>query len=517
MVVGTLRDVTAEHYAAQREAALAAMGLLLSEADTVPDAVQGAIEEILDLWQARRVLAVTWGGDEDPAVASTEPGLQWRNLPEEIRSAVSRLREGRLLQPVDAGAGAVGITLDHPAGLLALWIEPDAGRYLSGEDLTLLALLCGHLVQALHRIHRTEQQRETALALQRAILGPAELPAGFAVRYEPATRPLEVGGDWYDIVNLPDGRIGIVVGDAVGHGLAAATVMGQLRSACRALLLQEQSPAQVLTALDRFTERIPGAACSTVFCGVLDHDTGRLTYSSAGHPPGILASPDGTITLLEDGRSLSLAVKADTYRTDAECTMPGRATLLLYTDGLVERRRRGLDVGISLAGEAIESGRSAAPEDLASRLMTELAPAGGYEDDVALVIYRHPAPLTLTFPMEMGQLRPARAAMRRWLSQCSLSVEACQGVLVAAGEACANAVEHARRQGLAQLIRLTASVTADDLRLTVINDGQWREPERDQQLRQHRGNGIPLMRALMTDVTVLPGSDSTVVDMHLRI
>ena len=273
----------------------------------------------------------------------------------------------------------------------------------------------------------------------------------------------------------------------------------------------------MLTALDRFTERIPGAACSTVVCGVLDPDTGRLIYSSAGHPPGILARPDGTISLLDDGRSLSLAVKAVTYRTDAECTIPGRATLLLYTDGLVERRRRGLDVGILLAGEAVEASRSAAPEDLASRLMTELAPAGGYEDDVALVIYRHPAPLSLTFPMEMGELRPARAALRHWLSRCSLSVEAGQGVLVAAGEACANAVEHAGRQGLAQLIRLTASVTADDLHLAVVNDGQWREPERDLQLRRHRGNGIPLMRALMTGVTVSPGLGSTVVDMHLRI
>ena len=113
-------------------------------------------------------------------------------------------------------------------------------------------MLCGYLGQALHRAHQTDQQRETALALQRAILGPSRLPPGFAARYEPASRPLEVGGDWYDLVELPDGRIGIVVGDCVGHGLEAATVMGQLRSACRALLLQDASPAQTLSAMDRF-------------------------------------------------------------------------------------------------------------------------------------------------------------------------------------------------------------------------------------------------------------------------
>ena len=93
---------------------------------------------------------------------------------------------------------------------------------LTAEDRTLLSLVCGYLGQALHRAYQTDQQRETALALQRAILGPSRLPTGFAVRYEPATRPLEVGGDWYDIVELPDGRIGIMVGDCVGHDLGAA-------------------------------------------------------------------------------------------------------------------------------------------------------------------------------------------------------------------------------------------------------------------------------------------------------
>ena len=148
-----------------------------------------------------------------------------------------------------------------------IWIDLGPGRALGAEDRTLLSLVCGYLGQALYHAYQTDQQRETALALQRAILGPSRLPAGFAVRYEPATRPLEVGGDWYDIVELPDGRIGIMVGDCVGHDLGAATVMGQLRSACRALLLQDASASQALTAMDRFASFVPGAECATVFCG----------------------------------------------------------------------------------------------------------------------------------------------------------------------------------------------------------------------------------------------------------
>lgn len=200
------------------------------------------------------------------------------------------------------------ITLEHPHGNLVLWIDLNERRPFTDQDRLLLSLLAGRLSQGLSRANLIDQQRETALALQRSILGPSELPVGFAVRYEPAARPLEVGGDWYDIFALPDGRIGIIVGDCVGRGLEAATVMGQLRSACRALLLQDAAPARTLTALDRFAAGIPGARCSTVFCGVLDPATGDLTYSSAGHPPAILAGPDGTTRLLEGGRSVPIAV-----------------------------------------------------------------------------------------------------------------------------------------------------------------------------------------------------------------
>ena len=93
-----------------------------------------------------------------------------------------------------------------------------------------------------------------------------------------------------------------MVGDCVGHGLRAATVMGQLRSACRALLLQDSSPARALMALDRFAVLLPGAMCTTVFCGVLDPANGHLTYSSAGHPPALVAHPDGSTHLLDQGR-----------------------------------------------------------------------------------------------------------------------------------------------------------------------------------------------------------------------
>ncbi|MGH3068121.1 MAG: SpoIIE family protein phosphatase [Streptosporangiaceae bacterium] len=515
MVVGSMRDITAEHHAGQREAALAAMGLRLSQADSLPEALQGALSELQRLWHARRVIAATWTGATEPSLTSTGPAARWTDLPGELRETIGNLRQRPLLTPTDGTSPDVGISIEHPEGQLAVWIGVDPARPFTAEDRTLFALLSGYLGQALHRAHQTDQQRETALALQRAILGPSRLPPGFAARYEPASRPLEVGGDWYDLVELPDGRIGIVVGDCVGHGLEAAAVMGQLRSACRALLLQDASPAQTLSAMDRFSALVPGAYCSTVFCGILDQEVGQLTYSSAGHPPGILAHPDGRIELLREGRSFPLAVQREARRTEATCFLPGRSALLLYTDGLVERRRVSIDEGMARAGAALQRGQDAGVEDLAGRVMSDMAPPGGYEDDVALVLFRHPEPLDLTFPADRGQLTPVRVALRSWLGRSGVSRRTIQDVLVAAGEACANAIEHGHRDAPGQHIRLRAEATVSRLRLTVTDTGRWRAtpPVAD----PLRGHGIALMRALMQQVTIEPGSAGTTVALEVAL
>ncbi|BCJ39914.1 histidine kinase [Actinoplanes ianthinogenes] len=505
VIVGTFRDVTDEHYAIQRESALAALSMRLSEADHLGDAVAGALDELRGLWQASYVVAAVFDGDP-PTLISTDPGLRWDDLPQDRLLA---LRDKPLLTPDGSG-----ITLEHPFGTMVVWVGP-SHRPFTEQDQTLLALLAGHLAQGLRRAHRIDQQRETALALQRAILGPAQLPAGFAVRYEPATRPLKVGGDWYDTIPLPDGRIGLVVGDCVGHGLQAATVMGQLRSACRALLLQNASPAQTLTALDRFAALLPGASCATVFCGVLDPAGGHLRYSAAGHPPPIVALADGTVHLLDQGRSRPLAIRPDQSREEAEYHLPARATLLLYTDGLIERRRQPLTVGIDQAAAAVQLGRRTPIDDLATEVMERLAPTGGYDDDVALLLYRQPGPLELEFPAESSRLAPIRTALRGWLERCAVDPVTAQNVLVAAGEACANAIEHGHRDLTGGLIRLRAAATADRLRLIVTDSGRWRHPQPGD--NPHRGRGIMLMRAFMGEVTITTGTAGTIIDMQTRI
>jgi serine phosphatase RsbU (regulator of sigma subunit)/anti-sigma regulatory factor (Ser/Thr protein kinase) len=396
-----------------------------------------------------------------------------------------------------------------------VWIELAEKRPFTLEDQTLLTVLAGRLGQGLQRVHQVDQQRETALALQHAILGPAHLPSGFAVRYEAASRPLQVGGDWYDIVDLEDGRIALIVGDCVGHGLAAATVMGQLRSACRALLLDHPSPRAALAGLDRFAARLPGAQCTTAVCAVLNPDTGELVYSSAGHPPPILVHADGTIRTLDDGHTIPLGLRPDRPRPEAHATVPGRATLLLYTDGLVERRGLALDDGIARASALVQDGRDRTLDDLANQIMSRLAPSGGYQDDVVLLLYRHPAPLELDFPPHVSQLARSRAALRSWLTRARVDPDQAHDMLVAAGEAVANAIEHGHRDSPEGIISLRATALVDQVQLTIADTGSWKPPQ--PAADAHRGRGITLMRALMHDIAIHPEAAGTTVHLFARI
>jgi PAS domain S-box-containing protein len=519
VTVGTFRDVTAEHYTLQREAALSALNQQLAQADTTAEALSSAAGQLRQVWQARRVLAVTFpdgaknvAPSELDAVWAGEP-VRWPDLPPSTRTMITALRTGDPLAAVEGPPGTAGIALRHPRGVLVVWIELTEQRRFTPEDLTLLTVLAGQLGQGLARVHQLDQHRETALALQHAILGPQRLPGGFAVRYQPATRPLQVGGDWYDVVDLDQGRIGLVVGDCVGHGLDAAAVMGQLRSACRALLLEHPSPRAALAALDRFAARMPGASCTTAFCAVLDPTSGELVYSTAGHPPPILVHPDRTTTLLTEASAIPLGLRPERPRPEARVVIPPRATLLLYTDGLVERRSHPLDEGISRAADLVQDGHATTPEKLADQLMSQLSPTGGYEDDVALLLYRQPAPLEVDLPADAAHLAPTRGKLRGWLARCGLNPGQAQSVVFAVGEAVSNAIEHGHRDTPGGLIRLRATALVDHLHLTITDTGAWKPPGAD----THRGRGIHLMRALVQDVDVRSDSTGTTVHLHARI
>lgn len=277
---------------------------------------------------------------------------------------------------------------EAPGGAIALWGNAgrpdDAGQRLF---LHLVAASLGNALSAALAHHRqVDDVQAVSSALQTAMLPPDPGSPTWHTRYRPADHRLAVGGDWYDVVALRDGRFGLVVGDCVGHGLEAAAVMGQLRSAARALLLQDLGPAATLDGLDRFALTLPGAECASVVCAIVDDASCTITYSVAGHPPPLVLGEDGG-RWLDEGHGSLLGLGLGP-RPEASAPFEAGETLLLYTDGLVERRGEALSVGLArLLRAAGEADGALVTTALGDHLITTLL-AHGAGDDVALVVYR---------------------------------------------------------------------------------------------------------------------------------
>ncbi|OQR61496.1 protein phosphatase [Streptomyces maremycinicus] len=234
-------------------------------------------------------------------------------------------------------------------------------------------------------------EREVALALQAAML-PAPGPTGphaAAVRYRPAVGALNVCGDWYDLVDLPGDNLAVAVGDVVGHGLAAACTMGQLRSALSAACRVADGPAQALEALGLYARFVDGAEATSVVTTFIDWDSHTITYSCAGHLPPALVHEDGTVTFLDEATDPPLAARPEHLpRPQARTGFAEGATLVLYTDGLIERRDEDIDRGLARLAASLSHHRRADPEALADALLTDLLRTTDTTDDAALIVLR---------------------------------------------------------------------------------------------------------------------------------
>lgn len=266
--------------------------------------------------------------------------------------------------------------------------DTDRARVLEAELYTRAREL-QEVNDRLRKAHARE--REVALALQAAML-PSPGPTGrhgAAVRYRPAVGGLNVCGDWYDLVDLPGESLAVAVGDVVGHGLAAACAMGQLRSALSAACRVTDGPAEALEALGLYARSVEGAESTTVVTTFIDWDDHTITYSCAGHPPPVLVHPDGTVTFLDQATDPPLSARPEHLpRPQAQTPFTEGATLVMYTDGLIERRTEDIDTGLARLTESLTRHRHADPEILADALLADLLPPTGNTDDTALVVIR---------------------------------------------------------------------------------------------------------------------------------
>jgi signal transduction histidine kinase/serine phosphatase RsbU (regulator of sigma subunit)/DNA-binding response OmpR family regulator/anti-sigma regulatory factor (Ser/Thr protein kinase) len=384
------------------------------------------------------------------------------------------------------------------------------------QDLAILKQLAAIASVRIERARVEDRIRQVCDTLQYSLL-PSRLPkldhAQVGARYLPGSRDINVGGDWYDVVVMPGGRILVAVGDVVGHGERAAAAMGQLRNALRAYASEGLGPATLLERLNRLGKALDEQYFSTVACLCFDPRTGLLQHANAGHPPPVIIDSDGTARFMRGARGVPIGAVGRTSYTEIETTISPGATLLLYTDGLVESRTRGLDQGLNDLVTALVEG----PGDLEDLLDHVLAtvPDKARDDDLALVGLRvldQPVTnLELRLPAEPSALALLRSQVRDFLRRAGVPDDDAYEMLVALGEAAANAIQHPIAP-TEPFIEVSLTVAAGEIVAIVRDFGRWND-----EVKEDSGNGRLLMAALAeVDIKEHPGGTAVTLRRALE-
>ena len=387
-----------------------------------------------------------------------------------------------------------------------------APRHFTADDVNLLRLAADRVALAIDHARVYEREHKIAETLQRSLL-PERLPQlpglSVAARYLPAASEAEVGGDWYDVLPTPSGGVGLVMGDVAGKGLAAASMVGRLRSALRAYALEGHSPARVVEQLNRliWTEEDDSQMATLIYV-VVDPVEERLHWVNAGHPPPLLLTEERLPHFLEGGSSVPLGVLPFPDFEEVSVAVGAGSTVVLYTDGLVERPGEHIDAGLARLAAAVRDA-PVDPQQLCDRVLRELVPGGAPSDDVALLTLRT-IPMADRFridlPTEPEALASMRALLRRWLRHLEGTEQEIAEVVTACGEAATNAIEHA---GTGAPFEISGRVDGRQVQIAIRDTGAWRAAREGD-----HGRGLSLMRALMDTVEVMPTPEGTTVRLE---
>jgi PAS domain S-box-containing protein len=361
-----------------------------------------------------------------------------------------------------------------------------------------------------------DRQHRIAETLQRALL-PQDLPSveglAFAARYLPAEVGFKAGGDWYDVIPLANGDVGLVIGDVAGHGLEAASVMGQLRMAVRAYALEGHRPADIVAHADAVLRIVAPQELATIVYAEVDPASGRVGLVSAGHPPPIVIGADGA-RYLEPPRQPPIGVaRTSTYGELVVELDPG-TTIVLYTDGLIDRRDIALDEGMEQLLTAAGSDRGRPVETVCRELIKALVPNEATDDIALLAMERLPVRADLfrfTMPAEPAELARMRRALAAWLRGVGVGPAEVNDLVLASAEACSNAIRHAYGPS-AGTVEVEAYRDDGAIELVVRDFGRWR-----QRRGPGGGRGLALIEALTPSMHIERGESGTVVTMRRTI
>ena len=390
-------------------------------------------------------------------------------------------------------------------------------RAFTPHDVRLLALAADRLSQAIERTRVNERAHHIAETLQRALL-PDRLPGvpgvALAARYLPGGPGTDVGGDWYDVIPSPDGSVSLVMGDVVGRGVAAASLMGQLRNAFRIYALDGNPPASILDKVNVLLHQFEPGQMATAVHLEFDPRDECVCFAAAGHPPPLLRLADGTTEFLHGSPSAPLGVLPYTRYHQQSERLPAGATLLVYTDGLVDRPDTSLTSCLTDLHAAVAAA-PADPDAMCEHVLRTLLPGGPPGDDIALLALQSVPvrgdDLRLDVPSDPNELALVRHSLSRWLEAADVEERDAYRVTIAANEACMNAIEHAFAPS-EERMQLEAHLENGGVEVLVRDHGHWRE-----RTNGPGGRGLDLMRSLMDEVDVTRASDGTTVRMRRSV
>jgi len=408
--------------------------------------------------------------------------------------------------PLQAGGHVIGVM--H-IGTLAL-------REFEEDDVTLLQLAADRAALAIDDARISEMRAVTAI-MQRTLL-PETLPdipgLRFSAKYLPAGTGVKIGGDWYDVFQLNDGRLAFVVGDVVGRGILAASVMAEIRTALRAYMAQGHKLTEVVSMLNDLLVSMGRNRGATLSILALDPQAEELEAVTAGHLPPLLVEPTGPPRLLEQRPGLQVGVRSGNEYEATRHPFPVGSRLLLYTDGLIERREESIDVGLQRLTAAAATAAREPKTNLADDVYRALLDETPLADDVALLAIETlplEGPLEITLPTRASVLAGMRRTLARWLRAAGANEDEQFDVTLSTSEAAANAIEHAYG-GNESTFTILCEQESDRITVTVRDLGRWRTAR-----PPGGGRGLPIMRELVDDVEISRGDEGTVVKLIKRL
>jgi serine phosphatase RsbU (regulator of sigma subunit)/anti-sigma regulatory factor (Ser/Thr protein kinase) len=472
------------------------------------------------------------------ATRAVLPGRPWEGLP--IRDVISDLIGQQIAdayyEVYRTGVPLAGqewrVHLDMPDGsihemyanfTISPWFVDEQIQGVIGVGFDVTAMVRRRQAAELLE-QRYQETRQTITALQRELL-PAGLPVlpglQVAAGYLLADADTAAGGDWFDVVAQRDGRVALIVGDVVGHGVAASGVMGQLRAVLRDRLDDGAGITEALCAADRFAVRSAGAHATTVGMAVLDPLTGELAYCTAGHPAPLVVTPGGQTRYLRGTGGKPLAT-GGSFPILTDRIAPGEL-LLLYTDGILERPGRDHVSGAaelaqvaadSVAGRGLRDPGTTPAERVCVNTVELLTRATGHHDDITLLAAQRvplPPPLVLDLPADPVVLHDTRGKIDSWLGGIGATPADIFRIQHALGELMTNAMEHAVAQRPVVEVRGTLGA-AGQIEISVRDHGAWREPSPS--LERHRGRGLALASQLVESMRVEPSAEGTLARLR---